>query len=324
MARSPRILYPNAFYHVMNRGGARRTIYQNDEQRLLFLSLLEASSQKFEVEIHAYCLMDNHFHLLIQTPQANLSETLHWITNQYARRINKEMRLDGSLFRGRFKAITIDADNYLVQVSRYIHLNPVKAKICSNPQEYPWSSYKGYIDCDLRPSWLHVDEVMHRMGPFAKTRDYIALVENPSVPSLDEFFRRSGSACILGSKQFSKYLLSTIADSHLRSLARKDKTDAFQRFQQILSAVSENSKTTPDSILSRTQGKHAWARSVTMHFAKCHLGLSNAELAKWFQITDAGVGISLQRYNERLRHDLELCSRIQTIERILEKTDCSI
>lgn len=317
MGRSQRILYPDAFYHVMNRGGARRLIYQNDDQRLLFLDLLKASGSKFNFEVHAYCLMGNHFHLLVRTPQANLSKAMHWITNRYSRQVNKEMRLDGSLFRGRFKAITVDADNYLAHVSRYIHLNPVKAKICARPHDYTWSSYKAYVDADSRPSWLHVDEVMLRIGLQAKPAHYVSFVENPSMPSLDEFFRRPGSAHILGSKQFQKYLMATIADSHLRSLSAHDASDLELRFQRIVAAVESQMATSHDDILSPTQGRKSWARSTAIYLTKRCLGSGNSQLGNWFGISHAAVSLSLQRFAERLGNDSALNAKVKTIEEVV-------
>jgi putative transposase len=127
MPRPLRLEYENAWYHVMNRGAARQDIYKNDQHRLLFLNLLKEASLYYNIEIHAYCLMDNHYHLLIHTPRGNLSQAMRHINGLYTQVFNRSEKIDGSLFRGRYKAILVEEDSYLLQVSRYIHLNPVTA-----------------------------------------------------------------------------------------------------------------------------------------------------------------------------------------------------
>jgi len=158
MPRPPRLEFENAWYHVMNRGGARRDVFINNEQRQLFLDLLGLISERYCVEIHAYCLMDNHFHLLVKTPLANISASLQYLLSNYTLRFNRLHRIDGPLFRGRFKSSIIDDESYLLEVSRYIHLNPVKAKLVDNPTSYPWSSYAAYVGKQKGVDWLRVDE----------------------------------------------------------------------------------------------------------------------------------------------------------------------
>jgi REP element-mobilizing transposase RayT len=122
MARPLRILYENAWYHVMNRGASRIKTFYNDDNYKLFLDLLSDTYQRFNLETHAYCLMPNHYHLLVRTPLANLSRCMRHIDGLYTQKFNRIGKRDGALFRGRYKAILIDADSYLLQLSRYIHL----------------------------------------------------------------------------------------------------------------------------------------------------------------------------------------------------------
>jgi len=145
MSRSLRIQYPNVVYHVMNRSAEYRNIFSSDEDRELFLSLLKQVHYDYWTEIHAYCLMDNHFHILIRTPEANLSQIMTFIESNYARKLNKKIRLDGPLFRGRYKSILIDANSYFLNVSRYIHLNPVEAFMVNAAEDYYWSSFSFYV-----------------------------------------------------------------------------------------------------------------------------------------------------------------------------------
>jgi REP element-mobilizing transposase RayT len=132
MTRPLRVIYPGAWYHVMNRGTARQTIFHDDSHFKLFIELMSEAVQRFGIEIHAYCLMGNHYYLLIRTPQPNLSQAVRHIDGIYTQRYNKLMQTDGPLLRGRFKSILVEKDNYLLQLSRYIHLNPVKAMMCQH------------------------------------------------------------------------------------------------------------------------------------------------------------------------------------------------
>jgi putative transposase len=123
MPRPQRIEYENAFYHVMNRGRGRQTIFHSDEYFQAFLAALAEAQQRFGCVVHAYCLMSNHYHLLIETPNANLSRIMRHVNGVYTQRYNRLQQTDGSLFRGRYKVILVDQDAYLLQLSRYIHSN---------------------------------------------------------------------------------------------------------------------------------------------------------------------------------------------------------
>lgn len=155
MPRPLRIEFKDAWYHVMNRGAAQKNIFHSDHHRLLFQNLLREASVYYDFQIHAYCLMDNHYHLLINTPQGNLSQGMKHINGIYTQKFNLSENRDGSLFRGRYRSILIDKDTYLLQVSRYIHLNPVDAGMVDLPEKYNWSSYKDYITKSRLTPWLH-------------------------------------------------------------------------------------------------------------------------------------------------------------------------
>ena len=128
MPRPTRVQYPDAFYHVMNRGRGRQAIFHDEAYFRAFLDTLAESHERFDAIIHTYCLMTNHYHLLVQTPRANLDRIMRHINGIYTQRYNRLRKTDGPLFRGRYKAILVDADAYLLQLSRYIHRNPVEVK----------------------------------------------------------------------------------------------------------------------------------------------------------------------------------------------------
>lgn len=145
MARPVRIEYPGAVYHVICRGNNRQTIFKDDHDRTTYLEKLSAYCEQKEVELLCYCLLSNHVHLLLETPQANLSKLMQPFQTSYTLYFNRRHRHTGHVFEQRYKAFLVDRDNYLLQVSRYIHLNPVGAGIVERPQDYRWSSYKAYL-----------------------------------------------------------------------------------------------------------------------------------------------------------------------------------
>ena len=144
MSRPLRIEYPDAWYHVMNRGGRYEDIFEEKKDYSVFLELLQEAIDIFHIKIAAFCLMQNHYHLLIQTPEANISRSMRHINGVYTQRFNKIHGYDGHLFRGRYKSILIDADSYLLQVMRYIHRNPITAGL-TDKLNYSWSSHKAYL-----------------------------------------------------------------------------------------------------------------------------------------------------------------------------------
>jgi putative transposase len=167
MARPLRIEFPGAIYHVTSRGNARRKIFLDDEDKGCFLSTLAWVVERFGWICHAYCLMDNHFHLIIETPQPNLSRGMRQLNGVYTQRFNRRHRKVGHLFQGRFKAIVVERDSYLLELCRYVVLNPVRAKMVKSPQDYVWSSCRATLGLESSPSGLSTDWLL---GQFAKTK----------------------------------------------------------------------------------------------------------------------------------------------------------
>ena len=170
MARKLRVQYPGAIYHAMNRGDRREPIFLDDQDRRLFLDTLGEACEKTDWQVHAWCLMSNHFHLVAETPRGNLVEGMHWFLGVYTNRFNRKHKEFGHLFSGRYKALPVDGsgDGYLKAVCDYVHLNPVRAGLLP-PQEplaaYPWSSYPLYLqEPSHRPVWLRVDRLLGEWG----------------------------------------------------------------------------------------------------------------------------------------------------------------
>jgi REP element-mobilizing transposase RayT len=164
MARPLRIEFPGAVYHVTSRGNARQNIVRSDGDRAQFLALLAHVSDRFGWLCHAYCLMDNHYHLLIETPTPNLSQGMRQLNGRYTQVYNRAHRRVGHLFQGRFTAILVEKDAHLLELCRYVVLNPIRAKMVTHPRAWPWSSYRATA-CDTSgPPWLTTEWVLGQFG----------------------------------------------------------------------------------------------------------------------------------------------------------------
>ena len=184
MARALRIEYPGAAYHVMARGNRGQDIFADDKDRLCFLETLEEACEKTGWSIHAYVLMGNHYHLLVETPEGNLVSGMKWVQGTYTQRYNSRHQVLGHLFQGRYKAVVVEGQaDYFQVVSTYIHLNPARAGLIKVGRErlkrYRWSSYPSYLNRDgKRPQWLRADRVMGNLGLKSKdVKGYEAYIE---------------------------------------------------------------------------------------------------------------------------------------------------
>lgn len=164
MARPLRIEYPGAFYHVTARGDRREAIFEDDIDRQWFVLWLGQICQQMNWACLAYCLMDNHYHLLIQTPDANLSKGMRQLNGVYTQYSNRRHNRCGHLFQGRYKAIVVDANTYLLELSRYVVLNPLRAAMVAEPSAWPWSSYSATVGAAPCPEWLTVDTLLTQFG----------------------------------------------------------------------------------------------------------------------------------------------------------------
>ena len=167
MARPLRIEFAGALYHLTARGNGRQSIYLDADDRELFLSVLGQVCEHFNWVCHAYCLMGNHYHLLVETREGNLSQGMRQLNGVYTQGFNRNHRRVGHVFQGRYKAILVDKDSYLLELARYIVLNPVRAKAARSIKEWRWSSYRSTCGLVDAPAWLHTDWIL---SAFAKRK----------------------------------------------------------------------------------------------------------------------------------------------------------
>lgn len=165
MTRPLRLEFPNALYHVTSRGDRREAIFEDDDDRVRFLEVLGAVVLDHNWLCHGYCLMDNHYHLIIETPDGNLSKGMRQLNGVYTQASNRRHGRSGHLFQGRYKAILVDKDHYLLELSRYVVLNPLRAKgMVKRLEDWPWSSYPAMVGSAPKPEWLTADWLLSLFG----------------------------------------------------------------------------------------------------------------------------------------------------------------
>jgi REP element-mobilizing transposase RayT len=209
MARRLRIEFPFAVYHVTSRGDRREPIFGDDFDRCRLLEVLEEALHRFDARALAWCLMPNHYHLVLQTRQANLSKVMRHINGVYTQRFNRRRDTVGHLFQGRFHAVLIEADSHLLEVGRYVELNPVRAGLVPLPAQWGWSSYRAHAGLSPAPPWLDVEAVRgYMLGRQAiceadcreAAERYVALVA--SAVAAEPWYRRVRQGQYLGSDEF--------------------------------------------------------------------------------------------------------------------------
>lgn len=317
MARPLRIEYAGAWYHVMNRGAGRRAIFRGDADRRLFLSLLEDITETFGIEVHAYCLMGNHYHLLLRTPLANLARAMRHVNGVYTQRYNRRHGSDGALFRGRYKAILVDADSYLAQVSRYIHRNPVEAGIVRNPVHYRWSSYRAYLAQEKPPAWLMVAMTLSLFGRQNSGERYRAFVEMGVDEEIKTFYGKRRMDPVLGGAAFRKKLA--------RRASRKQPDPEIPATRRVTSAPSKEliCRETARSwqvdvkvLYEEGRGRGNPPRAVAMYLCRRLGGYALKDIAAHFGIgAYTSVSMAAHRLVDQMNRDAVLKTKIERISR---------
>lgn len=203
MARPLRIEYPGALYHVMNRGDGKEKITVSEEDKKLFLSVVSESVERFNLLVHGYCLMPNHYHLLVETPDGNLSDAMRYLNGVYTQRFNARHKTVGHVFQGRFKSILVNQDEYLMCLCRYIERNPVRAGLVEHPSDYMWSSYRVISGIDREASFVSTDWILSKFGEtrrhaIRKYREYVIAPDADKDRPLDNV----KGGCFLGNDEF--------------------------------------------------------------------------------------------------------------------------
>jgi REP element-mobilizing transposase RayT len=319
MARPLRVEYPGAFYHAINRGIGQEKLFKSPRDHEVFLQYLEKAAERFAVIVHTYCLMDNHYHLLLETAEPNLSVTMQWLNVSYATYFNRKHRRKGHLFQGRFKAILIDAEAYLKHLSRYIHLNPVRAKKIDTPDQYRWSSYSAFIGKQKSPKFLKTDWLLSNFGSNTKEarKNYKEFIEGVDINAVKDPSKQLEGGFILGDTDFVNWVKDTF-------LSKRDDEKEIPQLKKlkprvapeiIVEQVSEAFNSEAEKI--RKKGlKRNKAREVAIYLSRDLGGISCSDLGVFFGgVSGALITMMEKRIAEETTKNPRLKYKIEKIKK---------
>ena len=305
MARKPRIHVPGGVYHVILRGNSRQDIFFTDPDRDYFYHLLEEGTDRFGYRIHAFCLMTNHVHLLIQVGETPLSKIVHNLTSRYSRLFNKLRGRSGHLFQQRYKAVLVDTDAYLLELARYIHLNPIRSKLVSDPCRYRWSSYPAYMG-RTRYLWLTTEWILGMFGQDLGTarRGFEEFIFDGMGQGYRPDFHGKGikEERILGQDTFVSEVLKGL----------KEHMEEPIPVNELIDRVCEYYEVESSSLKSRKRGKRiSEARALLALLARDTPSLSLAELGKLIKRDIATLSRAALRLEKRMKVNEDLAMRIR-------------
>jgi putative transposase len=310
MGRPLRINYPGAFYHITSRGNERKSIYQTNRDYERFMSYLESATERYGANIHCFCLMTNHYHLLLETPRGNLQSILHHINTGYTNYFNAKKRRSGHLFQGRYRAILVEKDLYALELSRYIHLNPVRAGIIKDPIQYPWSSYSSYCSKKSKWDWLERDFILSQVSKKLRKaiRGYRDYVQRAMTEKQEDPLKKAVASTVIGSKEFTEWVREKWVKRRvdrevpaLRVIGRKPEISSIQ-------AACETAFRR-DSLESRR---------MALYLSHRISGLSLKEVGEYFDgISISAVSQNSLRQEKRFRENPELLKMMTKLKETL-------
>jgi len=310
MARKPRIEFPHAFYHVIARGNRKQKVFWNDEDYNDYLSKLESYRGKFGFIMHAYCLMPNHVHLLIETGDIPISRIMHGLQSSYTQAFNKRHEKVGHLFQGRYKAIICDRDSYLLELIRYIHLNPTRAGLASRPEEYNYSSHKEYLGL---VKTFCIDEnsiLLFGKGRANAVKIYSNFLRDGMKNGHRSEFYKLKDQRILGDDEFAEELLK--------------KSDGWTgehwniSMQEIIEATCKAFETDPLflAVISRRR-KEALVRGIVGFLAKKLCGATLGKIGAIFNRDEPTMSYQLRSVENKMQTDALFMEKVAELEKAL-------
>lgn len=311
MARPLRVQFPGACYHVTSRGNEKKFIYKSEKDREQFLSYLESAHERYGAIIHIYCLMTNHYHLVLETPRSNLSQILHHINGAYTTYFNIKRKRSGHLFQGRYKAILIEKDAYFQELSRYIHLNPVRAGIVEKPSKYLWSSYPSYIGIRKHPKWLTTDTIL---GYFGRDRaramkDYRKFVEQAIGKEIHNPLKEVFASVFLGSEEFVKnakerWIGFKNADiRNLPTLRELSDRPSLERIEEIVKRVVGE--------------EYSHYKKLCLYLSHQSGGYTLRKIGSFYGMRGSAVSQSNRRFKQKIEKDKDINKLLKQIKKEL-------
>jgi putative transposase len=316
MSRPLRIEYQDAWYHVMNRGRRSESTFSDKKDYMMFIDLLKEISGMWNVNIAAYCLMTNHYHLLLQTPEANIARCMRHLNSVYTQRYNRRHKLDGQLFRGRYKSILVSDDSYLLQLVRYIHKNPVKAHIVKDMSKYKWSSHKGYLSYDKKWEWLYKNYIFSMLTPKKRGRLklFTEFMQQDDSEEIKRLFSLKNLPSVFGPESFVTKIKEQYYFTKKNYEVPASRTLAPEP-EAIISAVCEYYDVSFEDLLSARRGVFNEPRNAAVYLLRHLRGESLAEIGNLFNIKAySTVSSIIRRVSMLIASDKGLKDRLISLE----------
>ena len=316
MSRPLRIEYPGAWYHVMNRGRRGEIIFSSSKDYEIFIELLQEAAELWAIRISAYCLMSNHYHLLIQTPKSNISRSMRHINGVYTQRHNRLHKYDGQLFRGRYKSILVEQDSYLLELVRYIHRNPLRAGIVEKLSDYRWSSHQGYISKSRRWSWLHKDNILAMLSSNKQKskQAYLNFMAKDEPEEILELYEKKKLPSVLGSEQFIAWVKETFFDAK-RHNQIPESSHLAPELSRITGAVCSYYDVSEKEILQTRRGTLNEARNVAVYLCRILRRDTLLEIGKSFNMAGySSVSSTIDRVQKKLTRDKKFRKRVGQVK----------
>ncbi len=315
VARPLRIEYEGAIFHVTARGNERQKIFFSQRDYEKFKEYLAAAVEKYGVIIRGYVLMTNHYHLLIETPEKNLSKVMHYINGSYTTYGNIKRKRSGHLFQGRFKSIVVERDSYLLELSRYLHLNPVRAKIVEKPEDYPYSSYNAYttMNSDSLVDTTTILAMLESNPDAAKTK-YKSFVESALGGEIESPFKKVYGGIILGGSDFIKEVLRKIEAIRLTKADISNRRILRAKLlpEEIVSALCSHYGLTLKSVINRERND---IKRRCLYLLKKHTSATNREIGDLLAgMGTAAVAKAYQRFAKELTTNPDLQKEMKVLE----------
>ncbi len=324
MTRPWRIQYPGAAYHVMSRGVAKGDIFVDDQDRGRFVECLERTQAKFGLDIFAFVLMRNHYHLFLQTREANLSRAIQWLQTAYVVYYNRRHGRSGHLLQGRYKCIIVGEESYWHGLSQYIHLNPIRARAAKSLSEYKWSSYHDYVRSDKPHKWVKSERILASGGRDLdrQRRKYRLSLEAMSGRErgiLDEV--RHG--LILGSERFIKGLQRRFGGPEANwrdsEQPQRKSVEGPALIERVVGAVMKSCGASRSGVLARRGRRRSKERDLALWILARETGMKHKEIGKAFGIGSGAATKAAARTDERLREDRKLRTAANAALRVVFK-----
>jgi len=317
MGRPLRIEYPGALYHITSRGNERKKIFLDDGDRTRFLEILAEYHHRYDIRIHTFVLMGNHYHLILETPQGNLLKVMHGINGRYTGYFNRKYSRTGHLFQGRYKGILVDKDAYLLQLSRYVHLNPAKAGIVEKPEHYVWSSYRSFIGKVKRYEWVDYAWILDQFGSDEQkaSRYYKQFIDEGLKNEQGNPFIALQGRVILGDETFLEKIRNLLAGKKIsREIVERNKLRMIPLPDKIITAVARACGVKEETI-TKSGGKNNKAKKVAMYLVYRYSGLGNTEIGKLFGgIHYSAVSKSVSRLKQEMLRNKDLASLVEKVK----------